>query len=193
MSIRPALAAACLLALAAPLPASEPVPVQPGPGELLTAPPGLHAAVAVDPPAPADTHLRFDAILGLPTALRVQARLSHTRLWAECGGGFYLIFPGVFAGLRVDAPVVETCRDCLLFRPGVTGWFIPAGDTGGGGYLGGEYRNVGIVSLDADAIWRHRWTGRFHTDLGVKFGLGLGIGNGVIPLPHLGLLVGCEY
>lgn len=197
MALRLALTAACLVALAGPVaaldgPPADPAPPLPGPADVLTTPPGLPV-----PPAPvnaaAETDLRADVIFGLPIAARVQARAFRSQLWVEFGGGSYLIFPGVFTGVRVDGPAVALQRDCLQLRPGVTAWYSPAGRVGGNGWFSGETRALTIVSADVDAVWAHRWTDRFHTEAGLKLGLGVGIANGVLPLPSLGLLIGCRY
>jgi hypothetical protein len=203
MPRRPSVAVAmatCLLmftglASAGEPPPSEPIPLAPGPGELLTAPPVLRPCTDGSPSiAPSDAAVRADVILGIPLAVRTQVRLFESRVWAEAGGGIYLILPGVFAGVRLDSPTVGTRTDTFAFRRGVTAWYLPPGTIHGSGWFGGPNRAVTIVAADLDVLWNHRWTGRFHTEAGLKVGLGAGMANGgVVPAPFLGLIVGCHY
>ncbi len=192
----PVLAALLLLGPLGVAAGRDPAPPLPPP-TLATATPSPAAVypsdgLLPDRPTTDPTRWRADLVVGLPTALRVQVRVLEPGGWVEGGVSAYGPVPGVFAGLRCDARLVEGRRDLLLVRPGVDAYYSPL--SGDGGFLFPAFHGLGAVVADVDVGWHRRWSDGFHSSVGVKFGCGVAAGgNAVFPIPVLGLVFGCQF
>ena len=165
---------------------------------MFNAPPARRAAAAV-PPAPGtpaeawcEADWRADVILGLPVALRLSRRLGESRAWVEGGAAVYVVIPSVFAGLRFDGVLHRSAADGLMLRPGVDAYYVPIY---GRDWLFGDYRHgLGVVALDFECVWHHKWSERFAGSVGTKFGCGVGwTHRSVFPVPVLGVTMGLEF
>ena len=190
------------LTLTTPVRAAEPAGVAPESRPLLDGADGLfnapaHATaprVAVAPPLAAgdDDSIRVDLVLGLPTALRVQARWRDTRIWVEGGAAVYVILPSVFVGLRYEGLLHRSATDALLVRPGLDVYHVPIY---GRDWLFGDYRHgVTVVAADFDMAWHHRWTQAVTGNVGIKLGCGIGATRGsLFPVPIVGVTLGFQF
>ena len=197
--MRFSLPVACML-ICGPVRASEPPSAPPtadfgGADGLFNGP--ARAATPAPSPAPpvvvGDAEsIRFDVVFGLPTALRVQARLGGTKTWVEAGAAAYVIIPSVFVGLRRDGLLHRSDSDALLVRPGVDVYYVPVY---GRDWLFGDYRHgVGVVAADFDMAWQHRWSDAVTGNVGIKLGCGVGIiHRGVFPVPIVGVTCGLQF
>jgi hypothetical protein len=182
----PGLAVVAVLAVVAAAAGQERAPN----GRPLYPPDALLDARTAEPADP--TRWRADVVVGLPTAVRVQRRAGDTRVWFEGGGSTYLAAGGVFAGVRCDGGLFEGRRNLVLVRPGLDVYYSPV--SGGGGWLVRRYHGIGAAVLDFDLHWQYRWDDRFHSSAGLKLGLGPGlVGGVVVPVPVLGLILGCQF
>lgn len=135
---------------------------------------------------------RTDLVVGLPIAVRVQRQVTDAGLWVEGGGALYGFIPSVFVGARFDGRIYEGPRNGWYARPGVDVYYSPI--RGSGGWLFDSFRGIGVVAVDSDLTWQHRWSDRVHGNLGLKVGLGVGVaGRYVLPVPILGLTCGLRY
>ncbi len=110
------------------------------------------------PPAPVEDSFRISLDFGFPTGVRLQARLFESRFWAEVGTGVWWIVPYVSTALRYDCHLFEGSENLFAVRPSVSATLVPLGD----GAIG--------FGADIEFIWQHRFTDRFVTDLGLRFG-----------------------
>jgi len=110
------------------------------------------------PDAPVEETLRVSFDIGIPTGVRVQARLFHSPFWAEVGAGVYLIVPFVSTALRCDLRLYEDRRNSFAVRPSLSATFVPFDDI----YYG--------FGGDVEFIWQHRFPNRMITDLGFRLG-----------------------
>ena len=110
------------------------------------------------PQGPTDENLRVSLDVGLPTGVRLQARLFESRFWAEVGVGVWWIVPYVSTALRYDCHMYEGRRNLVAVRPSVSATLIPFGRV-----------PVGF-GADVEFIWQHRFTDRIATDLGFRLG-----------------------
>ncbi len=180
---------------AADPPAAGPEPLLDGADGLFNAPAHVTAPrpAAAPPTAPGDADsIRVDLVLGLPTAVRVQARLGDTRLWVEGGAAVYVIVPSVFVGLRYEGLLHRSATDALVVRPGLDVYYVPIY---GRDWLFGDYRHgVGVVTADFDMAWHHRWTDAVSGNVGIKLGCGVGVTHGgVFPVPIVGVTLGLQF
>ncbi len=161
------------------LPASEPVAPR-------AADPLLDVAPKV---TRAESPWRSDITFGLPIALRVQRRIGESNAWFEAGAGVYVIVPMVFVGVRADADVFASRSNALCVRPGIDVYYgIPTSWRGNG------TNSVGVIALDFDMLWRHRFGERLHGQFGVKLGCGAGFSDRYwAPIPIVGLIAGFSY
>jgi len=168
--------------------APEPVPFPTADG-LFNAP--AHSAAAA-PALVGDDAVRIDLVLGLPTALRAQARLGDTKVWAEGGAAVYVVIPSVFVGLRYDGLLHRSASDTLLVRPGLDVYYVTVYSDD---WRSGRYRNgIGVVAADFDIAWQHRWTDAVSGNVGIKLGCGVGVTHGfVFPAPILGVTMGLQF
>lgn len=146
------------------LSAPQPKPaVSPVPGPTSAAP------VAYDPlldPTPIQTvsqsfdenRLRVSVDVGLPTGVRIGAKLFHSNFWAEFGVGVWWVVPYVSTALRYDAGLYEGASNRIALRPSLSATFVP---------LDGGVPGFGA---DLEIIWQHKFSDRFLTDLGFRFG-----------------------
>ena len=110
------------------------------------------------PKGPTDENIRVSLDVGLPTGVRLQARLFESRFWAEVGVGVWWIIPYASTALRYDLRLYEGQRDTFAVRPSVSATIIPLTRLFYG--FGG----------DAEFIWQHRFSNRLITDLGFRLG-----------------------
>ena len=129
-------------------------PVAPAVDPLLDAAPILVEL----PKGPTDENIRVSLDVGLPTGVRLQARLFESRFWAEVGVGVWWIVPYASTALRYDLRLYEGQRDTFAVRPSVSATIIPLGDV----YYG--------FGGDTEFIWQHRFSNRLITDLGFRLG-----------------------
>ena len=101
---------------------------------------------------------RISLDVGFPTGIRLQTRLFESRFWAEVGTGVWWIVPYVSTALRYDCHLFEGSENLFAVRPSVSATLVPLGD----GAIG--------FGADIEFIWQHRFTDRFVTDLGLRFG-----------------------
>ena len=181
---------------AADPPAAGPEPLLDGADGLFNAPARVAAPrVAVAPPLAAgddDDSIRLDLVLGLPTAVRAQARLGGTKLWVEGGAAVYVVIPSVFVGLRYDGLLHRSASDTLLVRPGLDAYYVTVYSRD---WRSGHYRNgVGVAAADFDLAWHHRVTDAVSGNVGLKLGCGVGVSHGfVFPAPILGVTLGLQF
>ena len=168
--------------------AAEPKASLDGADGLFSAPP----RAAATPTPTGDDAIRIDLVLGLPTALRVQARLGDTKVWAEGGAAVYVVVPSVFVGLRYDGLLHRGPADALLARPGLDVYYVPVY---GSDWLFGNYRHgIGVVAADFDMAWHHRWSDAVSGNVGIKLGCGVGVTESrVVPVPIVGVTLGLQF
>jgi len=140
--------------LADPLSAPRATPPVP-PGDALLD----RTPVLAGRPEPTEDRYRFSADLGLPTGIRLGARIGESRFWAEFGAGVWWIIPFASTALRYDFRVYGGASDCLAVRPSVSATYIPI------------TRDL-IVGCggDVEFVWQHRFTSGFVTDIGFRVG-----------------------
>jgi hypothetical protein len=185
------------LALAAPVAASDPQPLEssalvhaPAPAAVDTLiPPPLPAvsatAVLADPPRCGQSHwVNVNLSLFQPTIARLQVGFHHNghRTWiAEVYAGSVL-FEGMYGGGMRVAWTVHSSRhkDALMIAPGVGVHILPQTQPGsttvGYGWFGQttywEAKTVRTyVAWDVDISWCHDFSPNFAIEFGTKLGL----------------------
>lgn len=146
----------------------------------------------------AESPWRSDITFGLPTALRVQRRIGESNAWFEAGAGVYVVIPTVFVGVRADADVFASRSNALCVRPGIDVYYgFPISYRSSGWHSRDRTENtksIGVIALDFDMLWRHRFGERIHGQFGVKLGCGAGFADGFwAPIPIAGLIAGFSY
>lgn len=162
------------------------------------APPPAPSATAVltgeaveRPPLPAVDVGKVDLVFGLPLSVRYQHPLS-ARLWAEVGGGLWVIVPEVFAGARLDLGLARGRRDCVAVRPGGGARLVVW--PGSSGWFGSRAAATVGVYGDVDLVWQRAWSDGLCTECGLKLGampFVNGRGGGVLPIA--GLILGVRF
>ncbi len=169
------------------LPASEPVVPRADP--LLDAAPKVILA---------ESPWRSDITFGLPIAVRLQRRIGESNAWFEAGAGVYAVIPTVFVGVRADANVFAGRTNALCVRPGIDAYYGFPIHYRSSGWHSREHtentKSVGVIALDFDMLWRHRFGERIHGQFGVKLGCGAGFSDRYwAPIPIVGLIAGFSY
>lgn len=151
---------------------------------------------------PYEPRWRMDLLLGAPTGLRFQRQIAESRYWFEIGGGAYLWWPAVFAGIRSEGRMIATSADILSVRPGLIAYYLPGYSVHDEGrnrrWSFDDYdyrvRTAGMLALDFDLSWKHRWTNAFHSEIALKLGVGvLATSRYVDVAPLAGLSLGFNY
>ena len=136
-------------------------------------------------PAATGERFRFSADLGLPTGIRLGARLGESRFWAEFGVGVWWIVPFASTALRYDCGLYDGARDRLAVRPSVSATIVPV------------FREAIFgCGADVEVVWQHRFTDRFVTDFGVRVGATalLGRARDDIPVaPVLAIVLAAQF
>ena len=149
---------------------------------------------------PYEPRWRMDLLLGAPTGIRFQRQLGESRLWAEVGAGGYLWWPTVFAGVRSEGRMFSGASDVLSVRPGLIAYYLQGYtiDDRSRNWDGwdGDYRirTAGMVAIDFDLSWKHRWLDSLHGEIALKLGAGVAFTNRcAYVLPLAGLSLGVNY
>ena len=131
---------------------------------------------------------QVDLLLGAPVSLRVQRQIGDSKVWGEAGAGLYIVWPMVYAGLRVDAKMFESRRHEVLFRPGVdVAWVYSY-------RIFESDRTVGFLLADADFVWRRKSTDGGATEIGLKLGVAAPVTRGAKGVfPIVALLYGFSF
>ena len=115
--------------------------------------------ILAERPNEADERFRISADLGLPTGIRLGARLGESRFWAEFGVGVWWIVPFASTALRCDCGLYDGASDRFSVRPSISATVIPV------------FREAIFgCGADVECVWQHRFTDRFVTDFGVRVG-----------------------
>jgi hypothetical protein len=115
----------------------------------------------------------LDVIVGSPLglAVRLQRRLDSAPIFVEGSIGTFFFGSGVGIGVRREfANELGRC-DTLVARPGVSLYFIALSE------LIFEDQGVGVVAVDVDLAWQHRYSWGGIGEFGVKLGPGITIGR----------------
>lgn len=156
-------------------------PAAPPPAASDMAAPGEPAAVTA--PAPGWS---LDLLVGLPTGLRVQARLGESAWVAEGFVGLYIIVPMAGGGVRRCFTPLSGERDALCLSPGVDVYLLMDPFNNKYYYGGG--------AADVDIFWRHTYGPCLQSDLGIKVGVGGVVGgHGGAAVPILSLFGGLRF
>lgn len=126
-----------------------------------------------------------DVIVGLPTGFRFQRAVDDDRRWhLEGFVGLEFIFPIAGVGVRRRYEPLCGKHDALIVAPGIDGYAMYNIFHDGGFFLSGGVPVIGIAAADVDILWRHSFTERCESQLGLKIGAGAGYGVrwGVAPI-----------
>jgi hypothetical protein len=137
-----------------------------------------------------------DAVLGLPTGLRVEKFFSaevDRSLVLEGFAGLYVILPAVGGGVRWHGWCLGSGQDTLLVSPGIDAYFLFNPFSLSGGDFEADRSTAGLVSVDVDCAWRHAFDSHWSGELGLKVGGGIAFSKGSLPLPLLGLYGGFRF
>jgi hypothetical protein len=127
-----------------------------------------------------------DFLFGLPTGFRIERAVAEDRLWhLEGFVGIELIFPTVGGSLRRRYDRFGDSRNALVFAPGIDAYLLYNPLHNEPGFIiGGGPEFAFAVTADVDMMWRHSFTERCQSELGLKLGAGAGYGArwGVLPV-----------
>jgi hypothetical protein len=141
---------------------------------------------------PWETSLLF----GLPTGVRFQRVITPAAehlLVGEVFLGLYAIIPMATGGLRWNCTTFHGGGDALIVAPGLDVGAFENPFYHAGGWFNSNIPGGGIVTLDVDFQWRHRFGEHFNGELGLKLGGAVIIAHGAAPLPVVSLYAGCEF
>jgi hypothetical protein len=155
------------------------------------APPVETRVTSIERDEPHRNRLSFDLLVGLPTAVRAQLRFDHTRWMLEGVFGF-VPFPGGGVGLRRNGLIVGDADNALYLNPGIGLYFMHVRTSGF--LFGNQDQSVVYAAFDLDLLWKRQVAEGLVIDFGVKFGFGVGGGNGGFgALPIFALMYGLHF
>jgi hypothetical protein len=136
-----------------------------------------------------------DFLFGLPTGFRIQRAVAEDRLWhLEGFAGIELIFPTVGGGIRRRYDRFGDSRNALVFAPGIDAYLLYNPLHNEPGFIiGGGPEFAFAVTADVDMMWRHSFTERCQSELGLKLGAGAGYGARWGVLPVAGVFTGIRW
>lgn len=137
-----------------------------------------------------------DFVFGLPLGVRFQRSLhpGEGGLAAEGFVGLFLIFPTVGGGLRLQHAPIGDLNDALLLNPGIDAYLLlnPFAGTSGEDFIGGPAA-AGVLAVDVDCAWQHRYGEACSGELGFKLGGGIGFSRRVGFIPLVGVFAGLRF
>ena len=164
----------CFVALIGQSPAVDPAPTP----SLLTTEPDQVRRTALD--------VMMGSPLGL--SVRLQRQLDAAPLYIEGSIGTFLFASGVGVGVRGEFKNELGQCDALIARPGVSVYLLASTER--------IYENhsVGVLAVDVDLAWQHRYGWNGIGEFGIKLGPGVTIGHSNTELfPIFGLYHGWRF
>jgi hypothetical protein len=142
-------------------------------------------------------------LLGLPTGVRLQKELDSgpdPAFVLEGFVGLFVVLPTVGGGIRYRCSPIQGRTDCLFLSPGVDAYvlFYPSHRESDGWFSDNPPNEFGpqvfgLVSVDVDCAWQHRFGRHADGELGVKLGGGVSLSQPSGFLPLVGIYGGIRY